>query len=211
MKWYTRTMSKAVLCDVDDTIAETQRLLIEYINGKLGTDYRFEEMDRRYREDLDDETRQWTEAVWDTLKRPDVMQRMEPSEGALEAMEDLARIGFEPHIVTARKEILFEATKNWLKNHGFDEYYKYMHPRQPGESGVEFKIRVAREVGFVAGFDDTYEVAVALAEHIPTIYLIDKPWNRGVECPLPSNVVRVESFDYGVTKLIMEHCRKSIL
>lgn len=204
-------MSKAVLIDVDDTIAETQRLLIEHINSQLGADYRFEEMDRRYREDLDDDTRQWTEAVWDTLKRPDVMQQMLPSEGALQAMEDLTVIGFEPHIVTARKEILFEATKNWLKTYGFDEYYKFIHPRQPDESGVEFKIRIAREVEFVAGFDDTYEVAVALAEHIPTMYLIDKPWNRGDDCPLPDNVVRVESFDYGVTKLVMDWCRASIL
>lgn len=204
-------MNKAVLIDVDDTIAETQRLLIEHINAELGSYYEFENMNRRYREDLDDDTRQWTEAVWDTLKRPDVMQRMQPSEGALEAMEDLVVIGYEPHIVTARKEILFDATKNWLKTHGFDEYYEFIHPRQPGESGVEFKIRIAEEVGFAAGFDDTYEVAVALAEHMPTMYLIDKPWNRGDDCPLPDNVVRVESFDYGVTKLIMEHCRATYL
>lgn len=191
-----------VLVDVDDTIAETQRLLIEHINAELGTDYRFENMDRRYREDLDDETRQWTEAVWAALKQPKLMQTMAPSENAIEAMETMVDFGYSPHIVTARKKLLFEATKNWLKDNGFHQYYEFMHPRRDGESGVEFKLRVAREVGFVAGFDDTYEVVVALSEVIPTMYLIDKPWNRGGDCPLPNNVIRVPSFEFGVRRLI---------
>ncbi len=201
--------SNAVLVDVDDTIAETQRLLIEHINAELDADYRFENMDRRYREDLDDDTRQWTEAVWDALKKPDLMQTMEPSNGALTAMDKLVRYSFEPHIVTARKKLLFEPTKNWLKQHGFHHYYEYMHPRRDGESGVEFKLRVAREVGFVAGFDDTYEVVVALAEVIPEMFLINKPWNRGVDCPLPDNVYRVDSFSDGAHRLINDQISRS--
>jgi uncharacterized HAD superfamily protein len=193
---------KPVLVDVDDTIAETQRLLIEHINAELGAEYKFEEMDRRYREDLDDDTRQWTEAVWAALKKPDLMQTMAPSDNALEAMEVLVENEFVPHIVTARKKLLFEPTKKWLKQHGFHRYYELMHPRRDGESGVEFKLRVAREVGFVAGFDDTYEVVVALSEVIPTMYLIDKPWNNGDDCPLPSNVVRVASFSHGAQHLL---------
>jgi uncharacterized HAD superfamily protein len=187
---------KRALVDIDDTIADTQKMLIEKVSENTGHKYVFEEMDRDYREGDGEHTKLWREAVWDILKRPDVMITVSPSKGALEAIVELGNNGVDPDIVTARKQILADATGEWLETHGFAHHIHQRPIREDGESGVEFKLRVARENNYDVAFDDTYDVAVALADIIPTVYLIHKPWNDGH--PLKENMIRVNSFSEGV-------------
>lgn len=184
-----------VLIDVDDTVAETQVFLLEKINALTGGSFAFEGMTRAHRENAP-EHKTWNENVWALMKQPDEWEVIEPSPGAVDAFLDLVHEGVIPHIVTARKSPMFKVTDRWLKANGFWNYDLKVHRRRDTEKGWAFKCRVADEVGFDAAFEDTLDVALELAKHVKTVYLINKPWNVFDE--LPSNIVRVDSFAYGV-------------
>lgn len=187
------------LIDVDDTIAETQALFIEETNRRHGTTYAFDKMTRAYRENTADQF--WDDAVHTLLKEPEVMSRCVPSDGALSGIVTLLEAGWHNHIVTARKADLQTTTETWLSDRGFwNSVHKY-HVRGD-ERGAEFKVRVAEEVGFDAAFDDTLEIALALAPVVETVYLIDKPWNRGFDDELPNNIVRVGNFLAGAIQAV---------
>lgn len=190
-----------VLVDVDDTVAETQHFLIEKINGLLGGHYTFESMTRGHREN-DPEFQEWNENVWALMKQPDEWELIEPSPGAVEGFEQLLENDVKPHIVTARKSGLFAVTDRWLKRFGFYFAGIEVHRRGDNERGGEFKCRVADEVGFDAAFEDTLDVALELAKHVNTVYLIDKPWNVFPEDLTPPNIVRVGSFADGVERYL---------
>lgn len=197
-------MSKPkVLVDVDDTIADTQHVLIEQVNGRLGTSFTFDAMTREHREK---EIEGWAKTVREILTEPEVMLTTKPSEGALEAFRFLVSSGYEAHIVSSRQEPLHDATAKWLHLHGFARHIHRIHPRPTSERGADFKVRIAKEQGFSAAFDDTFDVVVALTAVVPSVYLIDKPWNRGHDDELPPNAIRVEDFSHGVTDFLMaEH------
>lgn len=192
-------MTKNALVDVDDTIAQTQITLIDYVNRTHGGSYEYEKLDRHYREDTSPEVAEWTKHVTEAIGQPKVMETIKPAPDALEGFLLLVANGISPHIVTARKEHLFETTAVWLKTHGFADHVYHVHPRGQGETGVEFKQRIARAVGFDVAFDDTHEVCVALAELVPVVYMPEKPWNND---PVPDNVIRVESFAAGVKEYV---------
>jgi uncharacterized HAD superfamily protein len=191
-----KKMLRRALVDVDDTIADTQKMLIHKVSEDTGHKFVFEEMDRDYREGDGEHTKIWREAVWNILKQPDVMVTVAPSKGALDAIIKLNNGGVQPDIVTARKEILAEATGEWLESHGFAHHIHQRPIREDGESGVEFKLRVARENAYDVAFDDTYDIAIALAGVIPVVYMINKPWN--LDHDTPDNIERVDSFAEGV-------------
>jgi len=195
------TKTKRVLVDVDDTLSETQHVLIREVAKLTGQHFPFDEMTREHREK---EIEGWGAAVREVLKDPEAMLTCQPSHLALEGLKLLRAEGAEPHIVSSRQEPLHQATAMWLDMHGFAKYVARIHPRLNGEGGNEFKVRIAQEQQFVAAFDDTYEVVQSLAEVVPTVYMIDKPWNRGHDDGLPSNVLRVESFRDGVGRFIGE-------
>lgn len=188
-----------VLVDVDDTLSDTQLVLIREVEQITGKHFAFDEMTRAHREK---EIDGWGKAVREVLKNPAAMLTCQPSHLALEGLSLLHAGGFEPHIVSSRQEPLHETTAAWLDQHGFATYVAAVHPRLNGEGGNEFKVRIAREQNFRAAFDDTFEVAVALAAVVPTVYMIDKPWNRGHDEELPTNVERVESFYDGVEEFL---------
>lgn len=188
-----------VLIDVDDTVAETQVFLLEKINALTGGSFVFEGMTRAHRENAP-EHREWNENVWALMKQPDEWAVIEPSPGAVEGFEQLLVHDVIPHIVTARKSPLFKTTDAWLRRFGFWFKGLNVHRRRDNERGVEFKCRVADEVGFDAAFEDTLDVALELAKHVRVVYLIDKPWN--VFDDLPANIIRVGSFADGVHRYI---------
>jgi len=129
------------------------------------------------------------------LSQPKLIEKVLPYEDALEAMQKLATAGYEIHIASSRKEPLHQSTIKWLKQHGFDRYIERIHPRSSEKMGHEFKKETAQLTGAVAAFDDTLGVARAMAEVIPMVYLINKPWNQG---KLPENIIRVSSFTEAV-------------
>lgn len=190
-------MSKILIIDIDDTLTNTQREILEYVNAHSDRQYRYEEVDRDIRDDDGSECSRLTQ---DFLRRPDLVGQIKPIDGAPEAMARLSEAGYELHVVSARKENLHDVTIEWLEVNGFMPYIAEVHRRSTGQRGFDFKVAVANQLGALAAFDDAYEVALALAGLEMGVYLIDRPWNTSKR--LEKNMRRVESFAAGVDEFL---------
>lgn len=192
--------SNFVLVDLDDTIGATQVNMLDHMNTTYGTAYTYEGMTREHREKYDSPYGRY---VGEILRQPDIMAKVQPFPGALEALTELRDNGYDVHIVSARKEPLHDCTLKWLNDHGFDKIISQVHPRPGRESGKSWKRRIAEEYKFVAAFDDTFDVCQELGyvEGL-NVYMIDKPWNRGFDSELPPTVARVEDLSVGVQRFL---------
>lgn len=186
-----------LIIDLDDTLAETTRAILQNVNSGLPNPIKWHDLTRDHREANDGP---YFDAVQAFLAEPERLLQYEPCEGAREALAHLAATGYDLHLVSARKEPLHEITIEWVGRHGLTEFFRAIHGRPAAERGFEFKLRVAGELQPVAAFDDTLEVAEALGGADISVYLIDKPWN--VASRLPRRVRRVESFAMAAEHLL---------
>ncbi len=185
--------NKTVLIDIDDTLADTQTHILQYVNSNAKRHYKREEISRSFREGKSSE---YTLLVKQFLNNADLVAQILPYSDALGAMQKLHQNNYAIHIVSARKQNLYDTTLAWLNQHGFADFIHHVHPRPNLSRGHVFKARVARDINPVAAFEDTYDVALALAREVPCVYLIDKPWNLAES--IPANIVRASSFNDSV-------------
>ena len=186
-----------ILVDIDDTLAQTQKHNLEYINSTHGKDYKFAEMTRGFREG---ENKEYDHLVGKFLKDKQLVSEIEPYSFALEALKKLHETGHTIHIASSRKENLHKVTEDWLQVHGFADYIHHIHPRSSEDKGKEFKVKTVQANDITVAFDDTWDVSEALANTGATVYMIQKPWNKDEK--LPSNIIRVDNFAKGVEKFL---------
>lgn len=185
-----------VLIDIDDTLADTTAVLLEYVNSRAERSYTFDELTRDHREAG---VAEYKALVDEFLQRADLFQSVQPFSGALDACQKLHTAGYAIHIASARRENLHDVTTGWLKEHGFIDYVERIHRRSSQHPGRDFKRLVAEEVKPAAVFDDTAEVAETLAGSGILVYLIDQPWNAG---EIPANIKRSPSFAAAVEEFL---------
>ncbi|MEX2209939.1 MAG: hypothetical protein WD603_03610 [Patescibacteria group bacterium] len=188
-----------ILVDIDDTLADTQTAMLRYINQKSNQTYRLEELTREHRENTKLE---YDKLAKEFMARPDLIARCAPYADALDAFRKLHGSGFVIHIVSSRREPLHDITLDWLREHGFADYVTEVHPRSSKQSGREFKCLISEKIRPVAAFDDTMEIAEALADMNITVYLIHQPWNAGES--LPPNVHRSKTFAAAVNAFLSQ-------
>lgn len=182
-----------ILVDIDDTLAQTQKHNLEYIKNTHGKNYKFAEMTRGFREG---KNKQYDHLVGKFLKNEQLVREIKPYSFALNALKQLHNAGHSIHIASSRKENLHKVTEDWLHEHGFADYIHHIHPRYSEHKGKEFKVKTVIENNITIAFDDTWDVAEALAEADVRVYLIHKPWNKDEQ--LPKNIIRVDNFAEGV-------------
>lgn len=128
-----------------------------------------------------------------------LLERIEPSEGAVEGIKKLLEMGYSPHFVTARPETLKEETINWLKKYFKDmEFPVYFTHREAGMPSLK-KSEICKSIGAEILIDDYIENALDCAENGIKVFLMDAPWNQTGS--LPANVIRVKSWKELITKI----------
>lgn len=190
----------AVLVDIDDTLADTQVEVLAYVNAKSPQPYEYAMLTRDFREGRADKN--YDELVTEFLRDPKLIDQAKPYRHALTGLQRLHRAGYEIHIASARKENLHSITLEWLKRHGLFELVTQVHPRASHIHGAGFKLEAAATVNVVAAFDDTYDVAEALADAGVLVYLIERPWNQAE----PEHPLITPSIDFGAA---VEHFLES--
>ncbi len=185
----------ATLVDIDDTLSGTMTALLEYVNERASRHYRYEELNREFRERNEGE---YYDLVQEALRAGNL--QVFPLAGALAGVSRLHQAGHEVHIVSARPEDQHKWVRRWLQTYDFSPYITEIHPRPSSQKGSDFKRAVAKRIKPKAAFEDTYELARALAPVCPKTYLIDCPWNRADG--LPGGVIRVPSFAAGVERFL---------
>lgn len=189
-------MNKIALVDIDDTLADTQLKILEYVNQYSEQKYLFDGITREFREGGVEE---YENLVRNFLKQPELIYQVNIYPSALESIQKLYE-NYRVHIASSRREPLHKTTEQWLKNHGLLDYVEKIHSRFSNQKGGDFKVAAAKTAGASIAFDDTLDVAEALAKSGVTTYLIDKPWNQSPK--LPSNIIRVENFEAAVDQVV---------
>lgn len=186
-------MKKIALVDIDDTLADTQTAILDYINSKSTNRYEYSELTREFREG---KVGEYEKLVGEFLNNEELVYGVKPYSYAKESVAILKDNGYKVFVCSSRKENLHEITTKWLKQHGLTDYIDDYYGRHSSFRGHEFKVVTAKEVGASVAFDDTANVAESLSSSGVFTYLIDKPWNHDINS-LP-NMKRVQNLNEAV-------------
>lgn len=107
---------------------------------------------------------------------PAFAERLAPMPRMAEALRRLDAAGYEIHIITARPACVRGATRRWLRRYGVSDWVRGIHCV---ESGLA-KVPVALRLGCEAFVEDNYATAEAMGAAGLRSYLLDAPYNHGV-------------------------------
>jgi len=121
--------------------------------------------------------------IWDTLgfviNQTNVVNPYPDAKSALASVDMIAK---NPVIITARLPKFKDATREWVD--------KWLGPYEVIHTGAPKKVDAARELGLDAFVEDKAETALAMAQAGIKSFIINRPWNQGVNGD--SGVVRIE-------------------
>ena len=173
-----------VAVDFDDTIADQTSILLPLMNFKLGTAYKFEELEWDFfHKDPASEAAFWQiHDLYDTSYLRRAFPPVDPY--AFPVIKELQRKGHTVEIVTRNAPKSHESIKAWLFMHGLEMKVRAMGRGRGGD-----KLRLDYDVLV----DDNPALAEDIARH-PTKRLIvfTRPWNKKVS--VGRNVLRADDW-----------------
>lgn len=175
--------------DLDDIVWEHFRPVLDYINEKKQTNFKFEDLNSFKiwesfsisREDAFD----LVKAFHDSGKIDDVAL----IDGAKDAINDLAKDN-ELFFVTSRASYFKEQTLKLLKKHGFEIPVFFSRHMNEGIGKTKFEICIDEKIEVL--IEDSLTHALECAEGGIKVLLLDKPWNQRVE---HKNIIRVKTWE----------------
>ncbi|WP_217596364.1 HAD family acid phosphatase [Cohnella sp. GbtcB17] len=174
--------------DIDDTLINLREHAFHLYNRKLGTQVdiaRMRELNCIPIHEAFGLNAEEGRQMWGELREQIYFSDCPPYPGAVEALNELDRLGHEIYYITARAQGYCDKTLEWLTAAGF--------PVRPGRfycgMGDAEKIHVIRELALDYYFDDKPVVLDTLAGLRMQVYVRDQPYNRHVTLP------RVVSWD----------------
>ena len=193
-------MSREVLVDIDDTIAQTERAFLQKVNRELGKNIRLSDLTFEGRKNLSPSVQEILDRFF-TDKEAILLIPAYPS--SLAGVRFLHEAGYQIHVVSSRKSPTRYYSRQWLETHGFGPFIAEVHPRDKNMSGPEFKLTIAQKTQAEAAFDDQIKIARTLAQNNILVYLVSRPWN--LELRRFDNVLRVSSFHQGAQVHVKNH------
>lgn len=175
------------LFDYDSTLAAVDAARVRAINERFGTNYTLDEITawswtaENYPEAH--ESFQWGP---ECFLNEQFQLNVEPVEGAIEGVHALFAMGHEGMVVSDRPESLFACTRQWLDEHDLDTvrllFTRHKESKNVTNEGLT-KQQAAVLHRLTHVIEDAPHHAVAFAEkpHISRVYLLDRPYNQGIE------------------------------
>ena len=162
-----------IAIDFDDTIADQTSVLLPLMNWKLGTEFKFEELEWDFFHKAP-ETEKAFWSIHDLYDSSYLRRAMPPVDAyAFPVVKELARKGHVVEIVTRNDKKGHDSIRAWLFMHGLD-----LPVRAIGRGGGDGKARLNYDL-FI---DDNPSLADVIRKH-PTkrLVIFDRPWNRNVK------------------------------
>lgn len=180
----TARPKRIIMIEIDNTLADTQRAFTEYLTATAKGAVDPDSLATELRGDGLEWNNPYVREFIESKDHRDTVLAIEPYSSSMRALKKLTELG-EVHIVSSRIENWHESTRLWLASHGFMTLVSSVHLRGVGEKTVDFKRRLAKQLGADYVFDDSVEVALGLKGMVKGVYLISQPWNRNF---IPSSV-----------------------
>lgn len=186
-------MKEAIYVDLDDVLGQTGRTFLRLVEARYGRRLEFEELttyDLGRSLGLD---RGELAEFMDAAHEPEVLDAIEPFDGAAGVLSGWLARGYEVWLVTGRPPATEGATRAWLDRHrlphtslSFVDKYSATYPDiHRGFHGGR-DLGELLDCGFRLAVEDSLEMAALLAERLEApVALFDRPWNRDLS-PLGS-------------------------
>jgi uncharacterized HAD superfamily protein len=110
--------------------------------------------------------------------------------GSVEGMNELKKRGNEITLITSRDASLQDVTLNWLKKNKFP-FDRIIF------SGNKPKKEIAEIYGFDVFIEDCYETCLDLKSVVPTVIILDAPYNKGNHL----GIIRAQSWEQILDKI----------
>lgn len=175
--------------DIDGVLAPYPECFIEYVNEKIGTNFKVEDLEQYNLYEAMDIPTDIMLDLKDKFRQSGKLAEIGVFEGAKEFLEKLKGEGYRIVLLSARPykkyRRIFADTQEWLKNHllpydailyGEDKCNRLI--REFGHENVEFFV------------EDHIKNANDIAK-TTKCYLIDRPYNQG---NINENVIRINNF-----------------
>jgi 5'' nucleotidase, deoxy (Pyrimidine), cytosolic type C protein (NT5C). len=172
-----------ILVDFDSTLNCLDEHMLATCNARHGTAYEPECLTHwDALNELDPKGFVWGREVWQAFAW---QLSIPPQPGAIETMRALTSAGHEPVIVSDRSATAGMHLDAWLEHHRLGVPYVLSHrERMP-------KAYVAEVIGIELAIEDAPHHALAIAGRGIPVYLMDKPYNRAIDCEHTECIDRV--------------------
>ncbi len=187
--------------DFDDCLCETATSFTEIAARLFGKNVPYEEVkfcNRQQTFDLNDEEYQ---QLMEEGHRPEILLAYEETPGCSEVINEWLDQGHTVNIITGRPYSAYEASRQWLDEHGLERaklYFlnKYGRDAFYGSGAHNLELEDFYQMKFDYAVEDS-PLALPYLEHFPEtkVLVFDRPWNQ--ECEFPNkNYVRSMDWEF---------------
>ena len=171
-----------IYVDFDDVLSDTTSAFLRILKLEFGKSVNFEDIfsfDLKASFHLTDSE---YEHFFHRVHQADVIMSFAPMEGAIGALENWVKLGYQISIVTGRLTSAHEASLDWLAKHNVPYHSFTMvdkYARENGDTKIAVSMEEFSEMKFSLAVEDSEKMALHLSQKmgIP-VALIDRPWNR---------------------------------
>ena len=183
---------KVIAVDIDEVLADFISYFVYFHNLMYKTNTGKEDVKKYYLHEVFQTDREEMTIRYLEFKALHLIERLKPVKGSLSGIKELVKRGFEPHLVTARPQVIEKETLKWLDFHfkGIELPVHFTHKAQGGPQ--KKKSAICREIGAKILIDDHVDNALDCAANAIKVYLLDAPWNQRES--LPGGIIRVKSW-----------------
>ncbi|MCR5670200.1 MAG: 2-dehydropantoate 2-reductase [Butyrivibrio sp.] len=197
-----------IYVDFDDCLCETAVAFTDLVKRLFGKDVPYEEVRFFNLQKSFDLTDEEYEKMMLEGHTPEVLLSYEETPGAIETLNEWIDLGHEVFVITGRPFSAYDASRQWLNEHGLERAPLYTLNKYGRDSFIknsDFNLEL--EDYYKMHFDIAIEdspMAFKFFDHLPDlkVMVIDRPWNH--ECELPGdNFLRCSGWDMISEKLAL--------
>lgn len=189
--------------DFDDVVNEFNASLLRYLNERFGRNFVTADVKTYLISDLLGCTMAEGVRIAQDFYATKEHDETVPVEGAIDGIPIL-RNHHDLVIVTARPSEMEERTHTWITRNFGTDVFKGVHFAnvfKEGNGRSCKKSEICDEIGVKKFVEDNLDNAFDIGGNGRPVYLFNKPWNAIPSKPLPSNIIRVFSWNDVVREL----------
>ncbi len=183
-----------IYVDFDDCLCETARYFSTLVADLFGKDIPYENIRFFDLKSSFDLTQEQFEFMMTEAHKPEALLKFEETPGAIATLNGFIDAGHEVSVITGRPYSSYEASREWLDQHGLDRVKLYCLNKYGRDSFIknsDFSLEL--EDYYKMHFDYAIEdspLAFKFFDHMPElkVMVFDRPWNH--ECELPASYKR---------------------
>ena len=195
-----------IYVDFDDCLCETARFFSGLVKNMFNMNVPYEDIQNFNLQKSFNLTDEQYEKMMIEAHTPKSLLSFEKTPGACETVNEWIDNGHEVFVITGRPYSAYEASREWLDDHGLDRAVLYCLNKYGRDSFIKnsaFSLEVEDylKIHFDYAIEDS-PMAFPFFSHLPDLKVMvyDRPWNR--ECDFPTEKYR-RCFDWATVREVI--------